>query len=196
MQNTSPSGARLPAEFIQRIQNISKTDDLIDLIVLNKYFTWIDIRLIDAMASASDMPEALSLVRQYKSFAFSKSLEEILPSDLTSGADTKSDYLYKVSVKINRSPAEITVNDLLVHKRVLEAVIFDIREGMLNLESISIGCIEVKYCIPFQLVSHAYQCTLKSRSKFSDLHIRYVHFESYDKIYAMESSKPDLSYQG
>ena len=189
MQNSAPSGTRLPAEFLERMQRTNHTGDLINLIVNNGLLTWINISLIDAMAAASDIPEALTLVRRYKRFAFSKSLHEILPCDPT--PTVKSEYLIKLSTKINKRPYQLTVNDLLIHKRTLEGVVLDIKEGSLDLSHISEGCIEVYYYIPLQLVSHAYECSLKNRRKFNNLHIRYLQFEDHDKVYSMEPAKPD-----
>jgi len=191
-QNSGPGGTNLPPEFLDHIQGISNIRDLINQVIRNGFFTWINVSLVEAMAAASEIPEAFYLVNKYKDFAFQKKLGEILPC--TSNQKLQSEYLEKLSLKINKTPDEITVEDLVKYKTVLEEVILDINKGSLHLESISEGCIEVHCLIPIQLISHAYESSLKNRSKLRDLHIRYLHFEGHDRIHSIECSKPDTYF--
>ena len=87
----------------------------------------------------------------------------------------------------------MTVADLVQHKRMLEEVLLDINEDYLVLDHIKEGCVEIGYYIPAQMVPYAYKCSLKNRSKFSSLHIRYLHFENHAKIYAVDPQDVTLS---
>lgn len=189
LQNIGPEGTNLPDEFLGSIHKLSSTRDLINQIVKCSLLSWMDIELIDAMAAASRIPEAICLVEKYKDFVFSKKVKEILPRH--PNQILRNDFLKKLSCKINKDPDEVTVGDLVEFKATLAQAILEINKRSLNLESISEGCIEVHYYIPRKLVSRAYQSSLKNRDKFGNLHIRYLHFEGHDKVYSMECSKPD-----
>jgi len=169
VQNNVPSGARLSPELVESIKRAKTVDELIDEILYAGYWTWMDLSLMDAMAAASGLPYALQLVQKYRSFLYSKPLNEVLPSIPSEGM--KSEYYHKLCCKINKSTYELTVQDLVHHKRMLEDVILDIKEGFLDITHIKEGCIEVEYCISSQMVFHAYQQSLKNRNKFSSLHI-------------------------
>jgi len=188
LQNSLPAGAQLSAELVTRIKGTSNVDELVDEIVGAGLWTWIDVSLMDAMAAASAIPDALNLVRKYKAYAFSKYLHQIIPS--IPFTINKEEYLREISCKINKSPNSLTVEDLMIHKRELEKVILDINQGSLTIAFIKEGCVEVHYSIPANLFIHAYYCSLKNKRKLHNLHVRYLHFEGHNKVYSMDCSYP------
>ena len=137
LQNNVPSGAHLTPELVNRIKKTSNVDELVDEIVSAGLWSWIGVSIMDAMAAASSIPDALNLVRKYKVYAFSKYLDEIIPS--VPVTTNKEEYLRKVSCKINKSLYNLTVADLAIHKEQLETVILDINRGSLTIADISEG---------------------------------------------------------
>lgn len=185
LQNSVPSGAHLSTGLVDCIKKTRDVDELVDEIVSAGLWSWIDVSIMDAMAAASSIPDALNLVRKYKTYAFSKYLHEIIPS-----VPVTTKYLGKVSCKINKSPYSITVEDLVIYKEQLETVILNINRGSLTIADISEGCVEVHYYIPAKMLIHAHHCSLKNRRKFCSLHIRYLYFEGHSKVYSMNCSNP------
>ena len=189
LQGMGPFGITLPDVLSNRIQSISKIDDLIDELTYSGFMTWIDTRLVEAMAAAStsSTPKPLDLVKQYKNFVYRKKLSEIL-TDFPD-PETKMQYVAKVSIKVNKFVSDVTVKELLNYKKVLEIVVLDVRQGSLSLSNITEGCIEMHCYIAFHLLAHAYQSSLRNANKFSSLHIRYLEFQGYPRIYSLENTK-------
>ena len=187
LQSSGPSAIKLPADLVIKIQRIGSIDDLIDELAFSGVLTWIDTRLFEAMAAASSIPEPLELIREYKSFVYEKKISEILPN--SPDMSTKHQYIKKVSCKINIPADELTIGELINFKKILETVVLDINEGSLELNHITEGCIEMHCYISTHLFTHAYQSSLENTDKFSGLHIRYVDFKDYPKIYSVQNTQ-------
>ena len=188
-QAMSPSGIRLPFEFVEKIKQISNIDSLIDELTFSGYWTWIDTRVVEAMAAASisSTPKTLHLIKQYKSYLYPKKLSEVLTN--FPDRNTKTEYVRKVSCKVNKFVDDTTIQELLDFKRLLETIVLDIRQDTLTLDKITEGCIVIHCYIPIQLFTHAYQSSLKKTNKFSRLHIRYLDFNGYPKIYSLQDTR-------
>lgn len=187
LQCSGPSGIKLPEELCHNIRNITTTDMLIDDLAFFGVWTWIDTRLMEAMAAASSIPETLQVVKDYKKFLYAKKISEILPN--SPNLHTKRQYVDKLMVKLNVSADDVTVGELFNFKSVLETVILDIKEGSLTLDHLDKGCIEMHCYIPIHFLTHAYQSSIKRTHQFSSLHIRYLEFKGYVKIYSLQSTK-------
>ena len=187
LQHVGPSGVKLQLELLDKIKKINSIDRLIDELAYSGFLSWIDTRLLEAMAAASSIPEPLQLIKDYKHFVYEKKITEILPN--SPDMSTKMQYIKKVSCKINIPVNELTVRELINFKKALETVILDINEGSLELNHITEGCIEMHCYIPTHLFTHAYQSSLKNTDKFSNLHIRYVDFKDNPKIYSVQNAQ-------
>ena len=145
-------------------------DKLFDtLATKTPYWSWIDIRLLEAMVTASDIQVAVKLIEKYKEVIYGKKLKDVLPSIINK--KLKEEYFTTIVSKLDMNPDEITVAVLLTHRSDLEEVIMDINKGALVLENEKKGCIEVYWYIPDCYVDTAYKNASKNRSKFCDFHL-------------------------
>ena len=188
-QMHNPGGAKLSQSFIEQILRTQNLDDLFDLLVVSPYWSWIDIRILEMMVVASDNPQAVQLLNNYKDVVFSKKLIDLLPN--APSKEVKEEYYAKVVTKVNKDPNTMTVADLLEFQYQLEVVIMDIQNGVCILEHLEKGCIELHWYIPTSCVDGAYQSARVKCDQFNDLHLQYLKIGHYPVIHDPLAS-PDL----
>ena len=187
-QMHNPGGAKLSPKLVEEIKAAQRIDDLFDLLVCSPYWSWIDIRMLEAMVIASDNPQAGELLDNYKAVVFSKKMIELLHNMFSK--EVEEDYT-KMVTKIKKDPKEMTVGDLLNLQSKLEVEIMDIKKGVSILEHWEKGCIEIHWYIPANCVDKAYQTARVRCYQFKDLHLLYLKIGHYPVIHDPLAS-PDL----
>ena len=180
-QINTPNGAQLLPEDVSAIKTCKNIDELLDVLAISAYWSWIDVRLLEAMVTASDNMNGINLIEKYKNVIFNKKLKEVLPD--APGKEIKEAYYTKIVSKVDKDPNDITVADLLKFQSQLETVIMDIKKGMCILEHLEKGCIEVHWYIPTNCVDKAYQTAKDRRNEFKDLHLLYLKIGHYPVIH-------------
>jgi len=137
-QQKTPGGAQLPEQLKSDITNSQNIDMLLDVLVDSPYWSWIDIRLLQAIVITSDLPQASQLLENYTSAIFSKKLINLLPN--IPSKEIKEAYYAKLVTKLEKDASNMTVADLLEFQTELETVIMDIGQGTCVLEHIKKGC--------------------------------------------------------
>ena len=192
-QRRTPGGVQFPDDLHQRIKVAQNLDTLLDELADSDYWSWIDLRLLDALIISSDIPEAKILVDKYREAIFSRKLSEVLDKlPLPQQKEQKEAYTTKVGSKIQKEPDEITVGDLSQYRAKLEKVIMDINYGTCVLEHLDTGCLEIHWLIPVHCRFHAYKSALNNRHKFCEIHLQYLHIEPYAPIYDQFTIQPTM----
>jgi len=179
-QIKAPGGADLPEELITRLETTQNVDMILDVLTPSDYWSWIDVRLLETIVTASGSLQAMESLKNYKAVIFSKKLVDILPH--FPGKELKRKQYTKVVSKLNKDPKEMTVTDLLKVQTKLEVEILNIANGASLLERLAKGCIEVHWYIPTQLVDKAFQSATLKCHKFIDMHLQYLLIGSYQII--------------
>ena len=181
-----PSGVQFPADLYERIKKAQDLDALLDVLADSDYWSWVDLRLLEALIMSSGIKEAEVLVNKYKDAIFPKKLSDIIHELFVPQQKKKKceeAYIAKVGTKIHKKPSEVTVGDLPKYRGVLEKVIMDIYNGSCVLKHLKRGCLEIHWVIPIHCRLHAYKSALNNRHKFCDIHLQYLHIEPYQPIY-------------
>ena len=178
----SPGGAELPDDLVCEIKAAKNFDNLLDVLVSCPYWSWIDLRIMEAMITASGSSQAQGLLNNYKAAVFSKRLVDVLP-DVPS-KQVKEEYYKKLAAKLMKDPSEMTVADLLKFRSQLEGVILDINRGVCVLEHLNRGCVETHWYIPASLVDKAYQNARTNNYQFKHLSMLYLKIGHYPVIHA------------
>ena len=159
----------------------------------SNYWSWVDLRLLEAMIMSSGSQEAKALVSKYKEIIFSKKLSEVLEKIFTpKQKEHRKAYTTRVGSKIQKDPDEVTVGDLASYRGELEKVIMDINSGSCVLEHLDEGCLEIYWLIPVHCRFHAYKSALNNRHRFSKIHLQYLHIEPYPPIYDPFTIQPTM----
>ena len=180
-QQKTPGGAQLPEKLKTDISNAQNIDMLLDALVDSPYWSWIDIRLLQAIVIASDLPQASQLLENYTGAIFSKKLIDLLPN--VPSKEIKEEYYTKIVTKLEKDANSMTVADLLEFQTDLETVIMDIGQGTCVLEHIKKGCIEVHWYIPTHCVDSAYQSASTRCHMFNEIHLLWLQIALYPVIY-------------
>ena len=180
-QRNNPGGAELSPELVDEIQAAEDFDSLLDLLVRSSYWSWIDIRIMEAMVAASDSSQAQALLDNYKAVIFSKRLIDVLPN--VPSKKVKQEYYEKIVAKIKQDSSEVTVADLLEFQSQLEAVIMVIKKGICILESFDNGCLEVNWYVPISCVDTAYQNAKDNRYQFNRIRLQHLKIGRYPVIH-------------
>ena len=180
LQTKTPGGAHLPGELKTQLSTTQNVDMILDVLALSDYWSWIDVRLLETIVTASESVRAKESLENYKSVIFSKKLVDVLPH--FPGKELKKKQYTRVVSKLNKDPKELTVADLLKLQAKLEVEIMDIANGASLLEQLAKGCIEVHWYIPTELVDKAFQSAALKCHKFHDMHLQYLLIGSYQVI--------------
>ena len=187
-QINTPNGAQLSPEMVQKIKAANHLNTLLDTLAESPYWSWIDLRLLEAMVTASGSSVAKDLLTKYRNAVFSKKLLEVLPS--VPNIEIRDAYYSKIASKFQKDLEHIMVSDLLQFKSQLETVIMDITSGTCALAHIKEGCIELHWFVPTHCIDHAYKSACLKRHKFSTLHLQYLQIGTHRKIYDPSSRQP------
>ena len=187
-QMRTPGGAQLSPELIAKVNSCESITKLFKVLANSAYWSWIDIRLLQTMAAASGLLEAIQLLSNYRKAIFSKKLIDVIPN--APSKEIKEKYYTMIVTKL-KSSKEMTVADLLEFQSQMEAVILDINKGTCTLDHLEKGCIEVYWYIPTSFVNVAYQAAKARCYQFSGLHLQYLKIGEYPVIYGSLAS-PDV----
>ena len=196
-QMRTPSGAQLSPDMIKKIKAANNLNALLDILVDCPYWSWIDLRLLEAMVAASGSSVAKDFVNSYRNAIFSKKLLEVLPS--IPNTEEKNAYYSKIVSKVQKDVKQITVSDLLKFQYHLETVIMDIASGTCSLARVKEGCIEIHWLAPTHCIDYAYKSACLKRHKFHEFHLQYLqigrHREIYDPsvLHHSRTAPPEIS---
>lgn len=123
-QINSPNGAQLSPECVKSIKMSMNFKDLLDVLSMTPYWSWIDLRLMMTIVAVSGNHNAMNLIRSYQNVVFTKRLKEVLPDG--TDKERKEAYCTKLALLLNKDPNDMTVADVLEHQLLLEPVIMDL----------------------------------------------------------------------
>ena len=180
-QTNTPNGVQLSPDMIQKISTTDKLVVLLDTLALSPYWSWIDLRLLQAIVVASGSTAAKNLLTSYKNAVFSKKLMDVL-SEVPSKEIT-DEYYTKIISKFDKQLEELTIFDLLKKKSHLETVIMDLKKGTCALAHIGEGCIEIHWFIPTDYIDRVYKAATLNHYKYDAINLQYLQIGAYNKIY-------------
>ena len=167
---------RLGDSLIEEINSAETIYELLDTLSRNSCSNWINLKFFKVLARCSkSKATSLKVIREYEKFLHCKKLVDALEEQLPPEQHTKiNDYVSQVAVKIKVGMEAITAGDLLDNRRKLQLVIFQLGSGILNIELVKKGCLEMLLFMPVHNSFRAYKMTLHNRHKFWNVNIMYI----------------------
>ena len=182
LQADTPDGIELGVNLKKKIKAAESVRLLLNVLERSKSYNWLDIRLIEVLAYGSKSYSAVELVKAYQRVLFPKKLLDVLPKKLKH-IETKQEYVAAVHAKTKMDPSAITVKDFIDYRWTIENVILDLGKGVLNIEHINKGCLEISYLIPVHHSFNAYKIVLHNRHKFCAIDLIHVEIGDHPLIY-------------
>jgi len=172
-QAHTPSGVKLEKHLQKSIEAAKSSEDLLAAFGKSSSCNWLDIRLLNTLAHATGSPIALKLMKTYETLLYSKNLTEALPKFSMPRLKKKS-YLTAVSIKLDVPEDKITIGDMVNYQWDIEKVILNLGRGVLKLEHVKKGCLEIQFSLPIHLTFHAYKTALRNHHKIHFLRVMYI----------------------
>ena len=191
----SPGSGQFSKEFTNAIFISKDLDGLLDVLTNSKYWNWLDVRIMEAMAIYSDNPAAERTLTNYIKYVSAFKLKDLLP-EIPVHVDPISDYI-TIEEKFNCSDIKtVTVGDILKHRYTFSYEICDINPNIPKLCSITTGCLQLLWSIPRECGPHAYKSALGNTHKFGNSDIPYLKIEYYPTIYSSTYTHTSVTLPG
>ena len=174
-------GVKVGEQLNETIESAKTSDDLLYTLQRSSYCNWLDTRLLEALACGSSQPAAYELIKAYEKFLHSKKLDKVL--SCFSKSKVHKPYASKVGAKIGINPNKITVGVLLKNRGELEDVILNLGKGILNIDHVQEGCLEIICSIPVHCSFVAYKNALYNRHKFHEIRLLYLTCDIHPIVY-------------
>lgn len=143
-------GISLPVDTEKKIMVTRNLADLFDVCChCRPYWNWMNIRILEKMASNSSA--ARKLIEGYKKEIFSRKVKDVISE--ISDLEIPTDKYIEVKEKWNKNFDDLLIQDIVQRWRDIEKKL-NVKETML-LKSITAGCVEVCWLLHNDLVEHA-----------------------------------------
>ena len=174
-------GVKVGEQLNEAIESAKTSDDLLHTLQRFSCCNWLDTDLLGALACGSSQPAAYQLIKAYEKFLHPKKLDKVL--SCFSKSKVQKPYAIRVGAKIGINPNKITVGVLLRHRGELEDVILNLGKGIVNIDHVQEGCLEIICSIPAHCSFVAYRNALHNRHKFRGICLLYLTCDIHPIVY-------------
>ena len=164
-QARTPGGVELEKTLLRKIKAAKSNSELLLVLRKSQCCNWLDTRLIEVLAYGSELYTAVELIKAYQRFLFPKKLIDVLPRKLKH-IEIKTAYVEAITIKTGKDPTIITIGEFIKYRWTIEDVILDLGKGMLDIEHVYRGCLEIICFMPACYSFTAYKMILLNRHKF------------------------------
>ena len=151
----SPKMLHKSNEIIPNIQGTDSFERLCSMLANTSYWNFLDIRMMEAMATASMIPAAQETIENFKKTFFSMTLKEAAPYFPVIKVKPNHTELHE---DLDRDPSEMTIGELHKHRFYLETEILGTGPDTCTICRIMIGSVVIIWQIH---VDHVYQAYSK-----------------------------------
>ena len=181
-QARTPDGVKLDKPLENEIEKANSNSELLYTIRKSQCCNWLDTRLIELLAYISDSSSALELIKAYQNYLSPKKLLEVLPKK-HEHVQQRRDYVVAVHAKTKMDPEKITVGEFIKYRWTIEDVVLDLGKGILNIDHVKEGCLEIDYLMPVYCAFNAYKMILHNCHKFYSIDLMHIQIGKHPLIY-------------
>ena len=185
----SPKMLHKSNQIIPVIKEAESFEMLRFMLADTTYWNFLDIRMMEAMATASMIPAAQEAIENFKKTFFSMTLKEAAPYfpvvPVKSGHTTMHEDL-------DKDPSQMTIGELHKHRFYLETEVIQTGPDTCTICSIKIGSVTIVWQIHLDSV---YQAYISIKGKNSQLKLQAIRHLSIDQAVFFEAKLP-ISLRG
>ena len=159
-------------EIIPFVKEADSFDRLCSMLADTTYWNFLDIRMMETMATASMIPAAQETVENFKKVFFSMTLKEAAPSFPIIRLKPNHTELHE---DLDRDPSEMTIGELHKHRFYLETEFLKTGPDTCTICRIVIGSVAIIWQIH---VDHAYQAYSRLNRFHSQSSLQAIRFMS------------------
>ena len=187
-KSRSPKMLYKSSQIIPVIKEAQTFEMLRFMLADTTYWNFLDIRMMEAMATASMIPAAQEAIENYKKAFFSMTLKEAAPYfpvvPVKSGHTTMYEDLDK-----DIDPSQMTIGELHKHRFYLETEVIQTGPDTCTICSIKIGSVTIVWQIH---LDNVYQAYISIKGKNSQLKSQAIRHLSIDQAIFLEARLPML----
>ena len=159
-------------EIIQNINETNSFEKLCSMLANTTYWNFLDIRMMETMATASRIPAAQETIENFKKTFFSMTLKEAAPYFPVIQVKPNHTELHE---ELDRDPGEMTIGELHKHRFYLETEILKTGPDTCTICRIIIGSVTIIWQIH---VDHVYQAYSRLKKLHPQLLLQAIRFMS------------------
>ena len=172
----SPKMLHKSNEILSVIKKADSFEGLCSMLADTTYWNFLDIRMMEAMATASRIPAAQEAIENFKKSFFSMTLKEAAPYFPVIEVKPNHTELYE---DLDRDPSEMTIGELHKHRFYLETEILKTGPDTCTICKIMIGSVAIIWQIH---VDHVYQAYSRLKRFHSQSSLQAIHFMSIPEM--------------
>ena len=174
-------------EIIPVIKEAKSFQTLCSMLADTTYWNFLDIRMMETMATASLIPAARETIENFKKTFFNMTLKEAAPYFPV--IPVKLGYT-TVQEDLDRDPSQMTIGELHKHRYYLETEIIETGPDTCTICSIKIGSVTIEWQIH---IDHLYKAYSSIKSKMhSQLSMHAISYLSIPEAAFLEAKLPLL----
>ena len=178
---------RLSKELKKNLKSAETLREMLNILSDTPFCSWLEIRILNSMANIADVPEAIHMIKIFKTCVYRRKCSEVI-ENLRPCVFINSDHLTEVEAKFNKHADLLDVAKLIEYCHKLDSILQLPCKSSTFVDG-DIGCLKLHLVIPKYCHLHAYEI-LKSRfPKLRRLNIQYLQIGSFSKIYTINLTK-------
>ena len=172
----SPTMLHRSNEIIPFIKGTDSFDTLCSMLADTTYWNFLDIRMMETMATASMISAAQETIKNFKNTFFSMTLKEAAPYFPVIKVKPNHTELYE---KLDKDPSKMTIGELHKHRFYLETEILKTGPDTCTICRIIIGSVMIIWQIH---VEHVYQAYSRLKKLHIQLPLQAIQFMSIPEM--------------
>jgi len=175
-------GAGFSPDFREKMKAATNTEEVLD--VLDDYYAycnWLNVRYIKIIVKNARISKAEQLIDSFEEHFYSKKVSEV--KEYINCKSFDPEHVHVIKLKINTYDDKLTVKELIKYCHELENM--GLPEGSVTpTDSGQPGCLLLACNIPLHCCLLAYEKIRLNCFRLRSLHIQYINFVSYPKIFS------------
>ena len=173
---------RLPNELKNSLKCASDLVEMFDLLSNSPFCNWLEITILQRMAKAAEIPEAIKMIEIFKKCVHNRKCSEV--KLYFKKKFINPDYLTVVSTKFNKNIEHLVVADLIEYCQKLETLL-ELPPKSNLLINHKKGCLEIFFAIPTHWCYYAYEVARSNSLRFRIIHLQHLQIGKFSKIYTI-----------
>ena len=172
----TPTMFHKSSEIIPVIKEANSFETLCSMLADTTYWNFLDIRMMETMATASMIPAAQETIENFKKIFFSMTLKEAAPQFPV--IKVKPNHI-ELHEELDRDPSEMTIGELHEHRYYLETEFLKTGPNTCTICAIVIGSVMIIWQIH---VDHVYQAYSRVKKPHLQLSLQAIDFLSIPEM--------------
>ena len=185
----SPKMLNKSDQVIPVIKEAQSFQALCSMLADTTYWNFLDIRMMETMATASMIPAAQETIENFKKTFFSMTLKEAAPYFPVIPVKSGHTIMHE---DLDKDPSQMTIGELHKHRFYLETEVIQTGPDTCTICSIKIGSVTIVWQIH---LDNVYQAYISIKGKNSQLKSQAIRHLSIDQGFLLEARLP-ISLRG